>query len=117
MNIDDLTLGNIKEIMSLNVAKKETDPFLGKYVICRCYSAGVHAGYFVEQKGDVVLLKDSRRLYTWGSDGGIALSGVAQLGMIQGKKVDVVNPLIRLTGVVETILTSKIAEDSINEYR
>jgi len=34
------------------------DILAGKYVICRCNSAGVHAGELVSQEGDVALLKD-----------------------------------------------------------
>jgi hypothetical protein len=118
MNIDELTLGQIKEIQNfLQVEKTSSDhPLKDKYVICRCCSAGVHAGYLVSKNGDEVMLKNSRRLWTWGSDGGVALSGVAQLGLSSGKKIDVINPLIELNGVIETILCSKKSEDSINNY-
>lgn len=93
------------------------DEFVGKYVLCRCYSAGVHCGELVSQKGDVVVLKNSRRLWYWRVKGdGIALSGVAQSGLAPGCKVDVVNPMIRLTGVIETIICSDAARESINGY-
>ena len=52
-------------------------PFVGKYVICRCYSAGVHAGTLVQQFGDEAVLKDSRRLWDWTAKSGVALNGVA----------------------------------------
>jgi len=121
MNIDDLTLGQLKAIAAMfpQSEKQATleSPMIGKYVLVRCYSAGVHAGTLVSQVGDIVVLKDSRRLWSWGSNGGVALSGVAQLGLIPGKKVDTVNPLIQLTGAIETILCSKMAEESINEYK
>jgi hypothetical protein len=120
MNIDDLTLGQLKEIAEMFPQMEKTtlkSPMIGKYVLVRCFSSGVHAGELVSQVGDVVVLKDSRRLWSWGSNGGVALSGVAQLGMKEGKKVDTLNPLIQITGVIETILCSKIAEDSINGYK
>lgn len=121
MNIDDLTYRQLKEIAAMfpQPAKPATleSPMIGKYVLVRCYSAGVHAGELVSQVGDVAVLKNSRRLWSWGSNGGVALSGVAQLGMVPGKKVDVLNPLIQLTGVIETILCSDIAKESINEYK
>lgn len=118
MNIDDLTLGQIKQIQALAspaLQTETTDPFVGKYVVCRCYSAGVHAGELISQKGDVVELKDSRRLWQWIADDGIALSGVAQNGL-KGGKLDVINPLIRLTGVIETIPCTEKAKESINDF-
>lgn len=80
-----------------------SDQFIGKYVLCRCHSAGVHCGELVSIEGDVAVLKDSRRLWYWKVKGdGIALSGVAQSGLAKGSRVDAVNPLIRLTGAPAT---------------
>jgi len=118
VNIDALTYGQLKEIAAIfgNENKKKESPLIGAYVLCRCDSAGVHAGYLISKNGGEVLLKDSRRLWSWGSNGGIALSGVAQFGLVTGKKVDTINPLIELNGVIETIICSKVAEESINGY-
>lgn len=90
------------------------DPFIGQYVICRCYSAGVHAGVLVSQTGDNVILKDSRRLWSWKAKSGVALSGVAQNGLASGCKIDSKVALIRLTGVIETILCAPGTQESIN---
>lgn len=119
MNIDNLTFGELKQIAALfnaaQPAAQTIDPMVGQYVICRCYSAGVHAGVLVSQVGDVAVLKDSRRLWSWTAKAGIALSGVAQNGIQKEKsKVDTLNPLIRLTGVIETIQASDAAQESIN---
>lgn len=120
MDVNDLTIGQVKELKKFfNLMDNKNNiesPMIGKYVLCRCYSAGVHAGELVSQIGDTAILKNSRRLWSWGSNGGVALSGVAQFGMIKGKKVDTLNPLIQLTGVIETILCSDKARDSINNY-
>ena len=89
-------------------------PFCGKYVLCRCYSAGVHTGTLVSLDGDRAILKDSRRLWYWNASGGIALSGVAQHGIEDDSKVDAINPDIALTGVIEVIPCSAKAEASIN---
>lgn len=89
-------------------------PFVGKYVIARCYAAGVHAGEVVSANGEEVILKDSRRLWSWKAKDGIALSGVAQNGIKSDSKVDTMNPLISLTGVCELIVCSDIAKASIN---
>lgn len=102
--------------MSTNTENKQS-PFVGLYVVCRCYSAGVHAGELVSQDGDTVVLKNSRRLWYWKANSGIALSGVAQTGLASGSKVDVINPDIQLTEVIEIIPTSAAARDSIHDYK
>lgn len=118
MDIDSLTYGELKKIAALFAAteKAETShhPFVGKYVICRCYAAGVHAGILVSQNGDQVILKDSRRLWNWKNKGGVALSGLAVNGMDSGK-VDTELKEISLIGVCETIPCSKKSETSIRE--
>lgn len=116
-NIDDLTYGQLKEIAAkfgaVSGSAPKSDPFHGQYVICRCTSAGVHAGFLQNQQGDIVELTQSRRLWSWKAKAGVALSGVAQNGLASGCKIDVVNPRIRLTGVIETIPCSEVSRDSI----
>lgn len=117
-NIDNLTFGELKQIAAMfgqQNAAPAPHPFVGRYVICRCYSAGVHAGVLVSQTGDQAVLRDSRRLWSWTAKEGIALSGVAQHG-IKGGKLDVVNPEIALTGVIETIPASAASEASIRGF-
>jgi hypothetical protein len=117
MDIGNLTINQVRELQALfsaAPAASAVHPFVGKYVICRCYTAGVHAGELVSQYGDVAVLKDSRRLWSWKAKSGIALSGVAQNGLQSGCKVDTVNPLISLTGVIETIPAADVAKESIN---
>lgn len=117
MNINDLTIGQAKELATLfGLASTESKPhpFVGRYVICRCYSAGVHAGELVSQDGEVAVLKNSRRLWQWKAKAGVALSGVAVNGLASsGTKIDVVLPELYLTGVIETIPTSDEARKSI----
>jgi hypothetical protein len=120
MNIDNLTYGELKQIAAMfngqtpQAPAALPHPFVGKYVIARCYSAGVHAGEVVSADGENVILKDSRRLWSWKAKDGIALSGVAQNGIKPDSKVDTTNPLISLTGVCELIVCSDIAKASIN---
>lgn len=124
MDIDSLTIGELKQIVSLAAQLRLTDspapqnphPFIGKYVICRCYSAGVHAGYLVSLNGEQAILKGSRRLWYWKTKDGLALSGVAQNGLGHGCKIDTRNPEIALTGVCEIIPCSPQAQESIDEY-
>lgn len=81
MNINDLTIGQAKEVAALFCQPAASNqqiynhPFVGKYVIARCYSAGVHAGEVVSVDGENVVLKDSRRLWSWKANDGVALSG------------------------------------------
>jgi hypothetical protein len=130
-DINQLTIGQAIEIAALfgnlnsQPLKAETlsfvepppDPLVGQYVLVRCYSAGVHCGTLVEQKGDIVLLKDSRRLWSWKTPEGVALSGVSQFGLTTGCKVDSVSPLVRLTGCIETHVCSQAAKESIHGYK
>ena len=117
MNIDNLTFGELKQIAAMFAEKqqaKKDHPFVGQYVIARCYSAGVHAGEVVSAEGENVILKDSRRLWSWKAKEGIALSGVAQKGVTSDCKIDTLNPLIALTGVCELIPCTLKAKESIN---
>lgn len=132
-NIDSMTVGALGGILAmllplllawrlllppmLGSSQSETrpHPFVGQYVICRCESAGVHAGILVSQTGDHAVLLDSRRLWSWRANSGVALSGVAQHGIDRTKsKVDSLNPSISLTGVIETIPCSPVSQESIH---
>jgi hypothetical protein len=123
MNINDLTLGQLKEIAAMMNAKipqptqNPTHPFVGKYVIARCYSAGVHSGFVRSVDGDTCILTDSRRLWSWKAKDGIALSGVAQTGVKEGCKIDVPNPEIYLTGICELIPCSDVSKESIRDFK
>jgi hypothetical protein len=115
----NLTFGELKQIAAMfalhQPATKPQNPVVGEYCIARCYSAGVHAGEVVSVDGENVVLKDSRRLWSWKANDGIALSGVAQHGIKTSEcKVDVNNPVIYLTGVCELIPCTKKAKESIN---
>ena len=123
MNIDNFTLGELKQIAALvNSQIAQTTPsiphpFVGKYVIARCYSAGVHAGTVVSVDGDTCILSDSSRLWSWEAKDGVALSGVAQTGVQSGCKIDLRNPEIYLTGVCELIPCSVVAKESIDDFK
>ncbi|MBV8060483.1 MAG: hypothetical protein JO253_03015 [Alphaproteobacteria bacterium] len=92
-------------------------PFVGLYVIARCYSAGVHAGEVASVDGENVILKNSRHLWNWTAKDGVALSGVAQHGLKKGgSKLDVINPEIYLTGVCELIPVADGVREQIHGY-
>jgi hypothetical protein len=120
MNIDNLTFGELKQIAAMFGVTQQASkphPFVGKYVIARCYSAGVHTGEVVSAEGENVILKNSRRLWSWKAQDGVALSGVAQNGLKSEGKVDTLNPEIYLTGVCELIPCSDKARGSIDGFK
>ncbi len=120
MNINDLTLGQAKELAALlgnSTAASAPHPFVGRYVIARCYAAGVHAGEVVSVDGENVILRNSRRLWAWKAKDGVALSGVAQAGLKDGSKLDVLNPEIYLSGVCELIPCATGVKELINGYK
>lgn len=129
MNIDTLTLGELKYIADIAGSLNNPQPsdrvgfnigsrLIGKYCIARCYAAGVHAGVVEDVDGENVVMRDSRRLWSWKAKDGVALSGVAQNGLAKdGNKLDVINPVLYLTGVCELIPTTELAEESIRGYK
>ena len=123
IDIDSLTFGELKQIAALvnnqnqSQPQNKPHPFVGKYVIARCYAAGVHAGTVVSVDGENVILSDSRRLWSWKAKDGVALSGVAQAGVQSGVKIDLLNPEIALTGVCELIPCSAVAKESVNDFK
>ena len=127
MNIEELTLKQIREIQAMLITGatqqsspavvSKVHPFVGKYVIARCYAAGVHAGTVVNVDGDNIILSKSRRLWSWKAKDGVALSGVAQNGLKSEGKVDSLNPEIALMGVCELIPCSAVAQESINGFK
>ncbi len=106
MDIDNLTFGQLKQIATMfsspaAASASSKHPMIGEYCIARCYSAGVHAGEVVSVDGENVILKDSRRLWSWKAQDGLALSGVAQHGIkSKESKVDVLRPVNLLDGGV-----------------
>jgi len=119
MNIDDLTVGQARQLAAMFAPAVPLAPtsalhhFVGKYCICRCTGAGVNAGTVASVDGDRVILCDSRRLWQWQARAGVALSGVAQNGLAGGK-IDTANPEIYLTGVCEIIPCSAKAQEDIS---
>ena len=116
MNIEDLTIGEAKKLAAMfageSLAARPAHRFTGKFCIARCYAAGVHAGVVVSADGENVILKDSRRLWSWKAKDGVALSGLAVNGLSSGK-VDTLMPELYLTGVCELLPCSDVAKESI----
>lgn len=90
MNIDNLTIGQLKEINLLLGNNKQNNPsglngMIGLKVIIRTYSAGVWFGTLTQKDGNEVILSNARRMWTWWAKEGISLSSVAMQGIKQDK--------------------------------
>jgi len=124
VNIDELTLGQIKEIQALACGQSritQSHPFVGKKVIIRTQNAGVHFGTLVEKEGREVVLSDARRLWLWKTaNKGISLSEVANAGLLSSaSKTCSPVPLLWLEAI-EIIPCSAEASKNIegqDEYR
>lgn len=81
MNIDDLTLGQVKQLEKL-FSKPTLDDqhhLIGKYVIIRTYSAGVHFGILKSKSGLECVLEEAIRIWKW--SGAFTLSQMSMEGV------------------------------------
>lgn len=89
MNINDLTVGQLKELQQLvgrgSQPSEGLNDHVGKEVIVRTYSAGNWFGILAKKSGNEVILRDARRMYQWKCKKSIALSGVARHGIDQSR--------------------------------
>lgn len=92
MKIDDLTIGQAKELAAMfsppvitnSVAGCDSlNSMIGKKVIVRTYSAGVFFGILAEKSGNEVIVKNARRMWQWKAEKSISLSGCAIYGIDQ----------------------------------
>lgn len=117
MNLDSLTIGEAKSLAKLFQGVNDSPtphPFIGKYVIVRTYSAGVHFGVLQSANGKEVLLNSARRLWSW--SGAFTLSAVALDGITSGN-VSTEIPVIALTEAIEIIPASEEAEKCLRTFR
>ena len=119
MNIDDLTLGQLKEISAMFSSQSQhqviDNGMKGKYVIVRCKDVGVHAGILESYSGREVVLLESRRLWYWKpASRQKYLSGVAVAGLDASSKVGAPIERIHLTETCEIIQVSQSAVSSIS---
>ena len=82
MNIEDLTIKQLKEIQSIGLSSNPgLSSMLGKKVIIRTDSAGVWFGELAEKSGNEVILKNARRMYRWKTLSGMSLSEISNNGI------------------------------------
>ena len=118
MNLDELTIGQAKQLANLfNNSKNQdgiNDFLVGEYVIIRTFSAGVWFGKLDKKVGNEVILKDARRMWYWKAKQTISLSGVAKYGIDddESKIVEAIESV--WLEAIEIIQCTKIAIESIN---
>ena len=86
---------------------------IGKYVICRTYSAGVFAGILKSRNGKESILTDARRIWYW--SGAASLSQLATDGTSDPDncKFPCAVSEVLLTETIEIIPCTEKAEKSI----
>ena len=120
MDINQLTLGQIKDLQNLFSGTKQTQtsnhPMLGKRCLIRTYSAGVHIGdvFWINPENSMeVKLENALRLWKW-EGGGLSLSAVANNG-IKGGRLNKTGEVL-LTNAIEFIPTTKEAEVTFEKF-
>lgn len=87
MNIDELTIGQLKQLQSMLNCGSQTSSddglctMIDKVVLVRTYSAGVWCGTLARKSRNEVILTDARRMWQWKAEKSISLSGVAKHGI------------------------------------
>ena len=62
-------------------------PFIGKYAICRCYRLAFTPVRLFPSMATQVILRNSRRLWSWKANNGVALSVWRNTGWRAGKLI------------------------------
>ncbi len=115
MNLDDLKIGELKQLIALFGGQQQPKrhPMLGKRVLVRTYSAGVHIGTLEDADGMECRLSNAIRLWKW-EGGGLSLSAVANNG-IKGGRLNKTGE-VYLTNAIEFIPTTDDAEKSYEKF-
>ncbi len=82
---------------------------IGKYVILRTYSAGVHCGVLVARSGREAILSDSRRIWNWRE--AYTLHEIAAVGCGRESKISQSLDESLVTEVIEVIPCTQKAEE------
>lgn len=114
MNIDNLTIGEAKQLAALfgnqNQQQNQPHPFVGMHCVIRTYSAGVHLGIVKDVQGSQVIATNVRRLWSW--EGAFTLNAVAKDGVKNTSRIAVEIETISLSDMIELIPTTEKARKS-----
>jgi hypothetical protein len=93
------------------------DEYLGKYVIVRTYASGVHFGKLKVYEPDIrhIVLEDTRIIYTWNGQR-LSLREISLDSIVDGK-MTVSIPQNIITDVLEILLVSERAEESLRNFK
>ena len=117
-NIINVNGENYVKMSSIPVAQPQAVNTDGmKFVICRGYYCGVHAGWLKAHDGNHCTLVNSRRLWAWKAMQGISLSAVAKHGVDASCEFPNALDEIWLGDVYEVIPCSAAATKSIMEAK
>jgi len=89
MDINDLTIGQAKELAAMFGSKQVSEGLnnycIGSTVVVRTYSAGVWCGKLAQKSGNEVILTGARRMWRWWCKDSISLSAVVRYGIDRNK--------------------------------
>ena len=118
MNIDEITLGQLKQIQSLALSKSANteegiSSMIGHKVIVRTCGAGVWFGVLSQKSGNEVILNHARRMWRWWAAKSISLSGCAIHGILHDKSK--ICPAVGSVWLeaIEIIPCTQVASESI----
>lgn len=119
LSMNEVELNGVKYVRKDSVQANEPAQKLDglKYVICRTYSAGVHAGYLVERNGKEAKMVNVRRLWYW--DGAASLSQLAMEGVSKPENCKFPCEVgeLELTEVIEVLQCTEKARLSIKNVK
>lgn len=111
MNINDLTIGQAKELAAMFGSKQTPEGLnnfcIGSTVVVRTYSAGVWCGKLAQKSGNEVILTGARRMWRWWCKESISLSAVVRYGIDRSKS--------KITAPVESVWLEAIEIMPISE--
>lgn len=77
--------------------------FIGRKVMVRTYSAGVHFGELIQKSGQQAILKDSRRVHYWVKAASLSQLSQEGSGDLSECRIAMTIPEILLDRVIEVI--------------
>jgi hypothetical protein len=90
---------------------------IGKLVLVRTYSAGVHVGVLAERVGKVARLTDAHRIWRWRGANTLSEAATKGIDTQVHSRVSARVPEIVLTEVIEIIPVSDAAAQSLSTER